>query len=249
MAADRDSALLASYISKILGGVALGSGSPNGAALRSMVSRGYMNGSNFGPARQGGRDFVFEQNYNETREPNLPSVSNIDTAIKAAQALAKDEVSDPLDFDAGVVYIPGAAQNNAGLDRSPSNLLSFIRQTPEEHKQALEQYLNKDNIPPEKAVQLGKKAEEALDKWWNDKEPRRPVTPTSSAVKKVRLGPNGDIYVTFASGNKEYQYEGSPDPVKASEILQELVTSPSIGKYVNSWSGPWGQAHTYLPKG
>jgi hypothetical protein len=170
------------------------------------------------------------------------------SSIDIARALADDQLQ-PMDFDAGVVFVPNNPQNNAGFIDTPENRNAFIHQTPEEHEQALRSFLDKKNIPPEKAVQLGIKAEEALDKWWNDKEPRRPVTPTSSAVKSARIGPNGDIYIKFASGNKEYQYRGNPDPVKASEALAELVARPaSIGKRINSWSGDWGKAHTYLPK-
>lgn len=180
----------------------------------------------------------------EKREPRLADVSSLKAALAAAEA-----VSQPLDFDAGVVFIPGSAQNNAGLVRTPENLEAFIRQTPDEHKEALMQFVGKPNIPEDKAIQLGIKAEEGLAKWWNDREPRKPVTPTSSAVKKARIGSNGDIYVTFGSSPKEYQYRGSPDPVKASEILRDLVASGSIGRSVNSWSGDWGKAHTYLPKG
>lgn len=198
------------------------------------------------PRAARGADFfkTATANTNPQRNPQLADVSTLNAALNASEA-----VSQPLDFDANVVYIPGPDQNNAGLVRTPENLESFIRQTPTEHKDALMKFKDKDNIPPERALQLGIKAEEGLAKWWNDKEPRRPVTPTSSCVKKARIGPNGDIYVTFGSSNKEYQYEGSSDPVKASEILQDLVAAESIGRAVNSWTGDWGTRHTYLPKG
>lgn len=198
------------------------------------------------PRAARGPDFfrTSTENKNPQREPQLADVSTLQAALNASEA-----VSQPLDFDAGVVYIPGPAQENAGLVRSPENIDSFIRQTPQEHEEALMKFRNDSRIPPERALQLGIKNEEGLAKWWNDKEPRRPVTPTSSCVKKVRLGPNGDIYVTFGSSNKEYQYEGSSDPVKASEILKDLVAAKSIGRAVNSWTGDWGRAHTYLPKG
>lgn len=227
MAIEKESLqFLSPIISSLLAG---GARNPMGVGLA---------GANFGAARKGGRDFVVT--------PNTAPMRNMN--IDAAVDLAREMVADPVDFDAGIVYISGPAQNNAGLVRTPENLESFIRQTPQEHEDALKQFMNNPNIPPAKAAQLGKKAEEGLAKWWNDHDPRRPVTPTSSAVKKARIGANGDIYITFGSGNKEYQYEGSSDPVEASRILQQLVTSPSIGRSVNSWSGDWGKAHTYLPK-
>lgn len=222
-----DGAKLASYISTILG---MGLARP---------------GANFGPARPGGREFVLTPNNATKRGDRLENVS---TALNLAERM----ISEPIDFDAGIVYIPGARQDNAGLVRTPENLESFIRQTEQEHKDALTQFTNnpkfKDN--PEKAAQLGIRAEEGLPKWWNDKDPRRPVTPTSSCVSKARIGANGDIYVTFGSNpSKEYQYQGSPDPVEASKILRDLVTAGSIGHAVNSWTGEWGKDHTYLPKG
>lgn len=232
MAGVNEGAKLASYISMILGGSVSSLGPIATAGVAPRAARG--------PA-------FFDTatpNSNPQRNPELADVSSIKAALASAEA-----VSQPLDFDAGVVFIPGADQNNAGLVRTPENLEAFIRQTPAEHEEALMKFQDKDNIPEDKKIQLGIKNEEGLAKWWNDKEPRRPVTPTSSAVKKVRLGPNGDIYVTFGSSPKEYQYEGSSDPVRASEILRDLVAAESIGRAVNSWTGDWGKAHTYLPKG
>lgn len=198
------------------------------------------------PRAARGPDFFRTSTPNNSpqRERELPNVSTLSAALSAAEA-----VSQPLDFDANIVYIPGPAQNNAGFVNTPENKESFLRQTPEQHQEALMKFVDKGNIPEDKAIQLGIKNEEGLTRWWNDKEPRRPVTPTSSCVKKARIGANGDIYITFGSSDKEYQYEGSSDPVKASEILQQLVASDSIGRNVNSWSGSWGKAHTYLPKG
>lgn len=169
--------------------------------------------------------------------------------IGAANRLADEMVSEPLNFDAGVVYIPGEPQHNAMYVDTPENHEAFVRQSDEEHRHALQKYLNDPNIPPDRAVRLGMREEQKLPKWWNDHDPRLPVTPSSSCVSSVRLGPNGDIYIKFDPEGIEYQYEGSPDPVEASRILAQLVTSDSIGKAVNSWSGFWGKAHTYLPKG
>lgn len=218
-----------------------------GGSVMGAAGRGGYDGKTFGPgfaARPGGRVWNVEANPNAMRGD---AISDLEAAVDLAQKME----NKPLDFDAGVVYFPGDPQNNAGLVRTPENLESFIRQSEQEHADALKQFMDKKEFAdnPEAAAKLGVRAEEGLPKWWNDKSPRRPVTPTSSCVKKVRLGPNGDIYVTFGSSEKEYQYEGSSDPVEASKVLQALVTAPSIGKAVNSWTGEWGTAHTYLPKG
>ena len=172
--------------------------------------------------------------------------------VRAAQMLAEAAQSEPIEFDAGIVYIPGPAQENRMLmGTAPSDLEAFIRQSEQEHAEALNKYMDNPDIPKDRAAKLGIRNEESLAKWWNDNEPRRPLTPSSSCVSSARIGPNGDIYIRFQEGGKEYQYEGSPDPVQASKILKELVGVPgeSIGRKVNSWTGSWGKAHTYLPKG
>ncbi|MBQ2395542.1 MAG: hypothetical protein II304_00690 [Bacteroidales bacterium] len=224
---------------KSLGMILLG-----GTASAIMQGGGYT-GRDFGvgfAARPNGRIWVKEGARNDGGMDG--------TSIGAMQQLAKEKVSEPLDFNAGVVYVPGAAQNNRMLQRTPENLASFIRQSKQEHNQALEQFFDNPDIPKDRAARLGMKQEKLLPKWWNDKDPRRPVTPSSSCVKRARIGANGDIYVVFGSNpNKEYQYEGNADPVKASKALYDLVTAPSIGRAVNSWKGDWGKRHTYLPKG
>ena len=212
--------------SMILGGAvnSLGPSAVVGAAPR--AARGTL--ADFLPTRT--------ENTNPMRQVQLENPENIQAAMDAAAV-----VSEPLDFDAGVVYIPGNPQNNAGLVKTPENLEAFLRQTPEEHREALMQFFDKPEFSdkPEMAARLGIKAE---------KDPRRPVTPTSSAVSSARIGSNGDIYIKFNPNGKEYQYEGSPDPVEASRVLQQLVTADSIGRAVNSWTGEWGKVHTYLPK-
>lgn len=169
------------------------------------------------------------------------------STVNAAVQMAEAQKSGPIDFDAGIVYIAGPAQNNAGLVRTPENLEAFLRQTPLEHEQALRKFMNNPAIPPDRAARLGIREEERLPKWWNDHDPRLPVTPTSSCVKRARIGSNGDIYIVFGSNpNKEYQYAGSDDPVEASRILQELVTAPSIGRDMNPHrEDSWGYRRSY----
>lgn len=214
----------------------------NLSLLRLLVASA-LTGGPYGPgnaARVGGR--VWDMAANE----------NPDVNVGAALELANRMQSEPIDFDAGIVYVPDEMQNNRGLDgTAPSDLEAFIRQSEDEHAEALNAYMDKPNIPKDRAARLGIRKEEGLAKWWNDHDPRRPLTPSSSCISRARIGSNGDIYITFGSNpGKEYQYEGSPDPVEASKILADLVGRPgeSIGQRVNSWTGDWGKAHTYLPK-
>lgn len=199
-------------------------------------------------ARPGGR--VWNTITRENSEGFIPEDDSTRN-LRAAQMLAERMRSEPIDFDAGIVYVPGPSQNNQMLVATPDELQAFIRQSDDEHRQALEKFMNDPQIPKDRAARLGIRHEENLKKWWNDHDPRVPLTPSSSCVSSARIGANGDIYIRFAEGGKEYQYEGSPDPVEASHILAELVGVPgdSIGRKVNSWTGSWGKRHTYLPKG
>lgn len=228
--------------------------SPKGEAAKTLAAilMGSVTGGPYGvgrAARAGGR--VWNTITRENPEGFIPEDENTRN-IRAAQKLADAQVSEPIDFDAGIIYRPGPPQNNQMLTgASPADLEAFIRQSEREHAEALESYMNDPNIPADQAAKLGIRKEQGLAKWWNDHDPRRPLTPSSSCVSSARIGPNGDIYIRFQEGGKEYQYEGSPDPVEASKILKELVGVPgeSIGRKVNSWTGSWGKAHTYLPKG
>ena len=232
------------FLARVLGNMLLGgaaNAAPVGRVIAPLNARAQDRVGK--AAREGGR------NWNTmTREPTGESdMRNLN--LQAAQKLADKMRSDPIDFDAGIIYVPGHAQENSMLVRTPDNLKAFLRQSEEQHAEALNRYMNDERIPKDRAAQLGIKAEEQLPEWWNDHDPRLPVTPSSSCVKRARIGADGDIYVVFGSNpNTEYQYEGSSDPVEASRILQELVTAPSIGRAINSWTGTWGKSHTYLPK-
>lgn len=205
-----------------------------GPALPGAVGRRFEDAGGLA-ARVGGRTFEPQQ-----LEANPSTVG-------VAMQLADAQKADPIDF---IVEL-GDALHNVGFD-TPENTAYLIRQTPTEHEEALNRFMNDPRYKgnPDRAMRLGIRAEGQLPHWWNDHDPRGPINPTSSAVSSVRQGPNGDIYVTFRSNpNREYQYEGSADPVEASRILAQLVSSESIGRAVNSWTGSWGKNHTYLPKG
>ena len=217
-------------LAKQIGGLLFGGALHRGLAFEEGIGR---------RAREGGRTFDWREN------------ENPDANIGAAVELAERMKSKPLNFQVSI----DNALHNYGFD-TPENHEALIRQSEEEHAQALKKYLDmKDEngnprYPEDRAAKLGIKNEERLIKWWNDDVPRIPLTPTSSCVSRARIGPNGDIYVTFRSNPaKEYQYEGSADPVEASRVLAQLITSDSIGRDINSWTGHWGKNHTYLPKG
>lgn len=76
--------------------------------------------------------------------------------------------------------------------------------------------------------------ERNLEQWWpgEDRKPRKEIHPSSSAVKGIQIGKDGDIQVQFINGkgNKWYSYRGGRDIRESSRIAQELLSSPSIGR-------------------
>lgn len=196
-------------------------------------------------ARNGGR--AFEPSPMPESPVGAIDAANESARLRAQAMIDAEREAEPVDF---LVEL-GEALHNYGFD-TPDNTAALVRQTPEEHEAALMAFMGDPRYAndPVRAARLGIRKEQDLPHWWNDRDPRKPITPTSSCVKSVRQGPNGDIYVRFRSNpGKEYQYEGSADPVEASRILAQLVSSDSIGRDVNSWTGHWGKNHTYLPKG
>jgi hypothetical protein len=84
--------------------------------------------------------------------------------------------------------------------------------------------------------------EPLLEAWWpgEDDEPRKPLTPSSTAVKNIRIGTDNKIYVTFANGKKEYSYVGGDNPLEAASAAAELIRSQSIGRSLLPARGFWG---------
>lgn len=103
---------------------------------------------------------------------------------------------------------------NSELDRN--NTDAGLAQTLQEHNQA---------------VKGG--YESTLDEWWPDKDikPRKDFHPSSSAVKGVRIGTDGNIYIQWHGKNsKWYRYRGGKDLRDTSRIAMDLLSSPSIGR-------------------
>lgn len=89
--------------------------------------------------------------------------------------------------------------------------------------------------------------EPLLEAWWpeDDDEPRKPLTPSSTAVKNIRIGPDNKIYVTFANGDprKEYSYVAGDNPLEAAAAVTELIRSKSIGRSLLPGRGFWGMKY------
>lgn len=136
-------------------------------------------------------------------------------------------------FDYGVVF----DARNASIGQPSENRLlkrSFTDVYP------LAQTLDEHNA----AVARGDEPD--LEAWWpgEDTEPREPLTPSSTAVKSIRIADDNTIRVKFANGkDTEYTYLGGDNPLEASEAAKELITASSIGRALLPGKGWWGIRH------
>lgn len=107
--------------------------------------------------------------------------------------------------------------NNNGVQRGVAEKAAKA-QSLEEHNRAL--------------MDGGPAAERMLQSWWpgEDVQPREDFTPSSSAVRGVRILPNNKIQIQFRDGGKWYTYRGGSNPREASEAAHALLTAPSIGR-------------------
>lgn len=132
-----------------------------------------------------------------------------------------------------VNYQPGPARYNQGIKRGIAEKAARM-QTLEEHNEALTKYLRA--LPPnasarEKhlAIVKGAEEEEKLLSYWDDKKPRRNFSPSSSAVKAVRITPDHRIQVQWGTSPKWYTYKQHANAYEASLAAQRLLTAGSIG--------------------
>lgn len=133
-------------------------------------------------------------------------------------------------FDYGVVF--DEANARAGVP-SLNRMLAPIALTGA--------YPNAQTLDEHNAA-IARGDEPELEAWWpqEDDKPRKPLTPSSTAIRSLRIGPDNKIYVKFANGKKEYSYVGGDNPLEAASAAAELIRSQSIGRSLLPGRGFWG---------
>ena len=154
----------------------------------------------------------------------------------AGRAAASDsEYPSPM-HTVKVNWQPGPARYNQGVKRHIAEKAARM-QTIEEHEAALNGPLiellrrKPDATDREKHLAIVKGAEDEakLMSYWDDTKPRRNYSPSSSAVKAVRITPDHRIQVMWGNTPKWYTYKAHPNAYEASLVAQRLLTSGSIG--------------------
>lgn len=147
----------------------------------------------------------------------------------------------PNGFLYDVIYIPGAAQGNALRNRAENE--AALAQTQLEHNELLNKYINMLQYPPEVRRMMGQQMERNSPKWNpnSDRNPRRPLTPSSSVISEIRITPENNIEVKFGN-SKPYTYRGGNTVAEASKEVLKLINSSSLGKELSK-NGSWARTH------
>lgn len=148
----------------------------------------------------------------------------------------------PNGFLYDVIYVPGAAQGNALRNRAEND--AALAQTQQEHNDALNAYLAAMNYPPAVREMMGKQMEKNLAKWnpKEDTKPRRPLTPSSSAISEIKINPDNTIGIKYGPNSKSYTFRGGNTVQEAAREVLKLINSGSIGKELSK-NGGWMRAH------
>lgn len=141
-----------------------------------------------------------------------------------------------------VVYIPGAAQGNALRNRAENE--AALAQTQIEHNELLNKYINMLQYPPAVRQMMGQQMEKNSPKWNpnTDKNPRRPLTPSSSVISEIRINPDNTIGIKYGPNSKSYTFKGGATVQDAAKEVLKLINSSSLGKELSK-NGSWMRTH------
>ena len=145
-----------------------------------------------------------------------------------------------------VVYAPrpdgvvGPYQNMNYMGKANAATIAEAaeQQSLKEHNEALTQFVKTlpNNATPKQvrnAIQMGRDSEKQLPKWWNESNNRREFSVSSSAVKGIRITPEGNVEVQWGGKNPTwYTFRKYGNTHEASKAALELLQSDSIGRAV-----------------
>lgn len=178
----------------------------------------------------------------------LSGGQSVQGASVGADGQPADKYPNPL-HTVSVNWIQGAPQLNAMLNRPLADKAAKM-QTLQQHNDTILKYIRAlpANASPKAkhlALMKGIADEEALDEYWDDKKPRKNYTPSSSAVKAIRITPDNRVEVMWGSTPRWYTYKRHANPYEASLAAQKLITAGSIGRALVRKSkkyGDWGRS-------
>lgn len=147
-------------------------------------------------------------------------------------------------FDYPVIFVPGPPNFNALRNRSVND--AALPFTPEEYKKIRENIENRKDLNPYVKQEMIKEVIKTNPKWVPNvnTEPKEKLSPSSSAIRSLRITPDNKIKIQFANGSKEYTYTGGNTVREAAQSVLDLINSKSIGQSLNRKTpGSWAQRH------
>lgn len=149
-----------------------------------------------------------------------------------------------IDFDYPIIYAPPSPNMNRSRNWEIND--AALPFTPEEYKKIHNDIYSRTDINMHMKDEMMKEALKSNPKWvpgLNDK-PKEKLSPSSSAIRSLRITPDNKIKIQFANGSKEYTYTGGSTVRDAAKEVLKLINSPSIGRALNSHvNGSWGKNH------
>ena len=150
-----------------------------------------------------------------------------------------------VNFDYQIINIPGPPNENS--ERNWNENDAALPFTPEEYKKLRQKYDSMTDLKPAMRERMFQEVLKEKPKWVPgvNEIPKEKLSPSSSAVRRLRILPDNKIGVTFTNGTKEYTYVGNGTTVNdAAKAVLELINSRSIGRAVNTKiKGSWGAVH------
>lgn len=145
-----------------------------------------------------------------------------------------------------VIYAPrpdgveGPYQNMNYMGKADAGIIDEAaeQQSLKEHQELLTKYvrmLPKDATPRQvrDALERGRQEEKQNPRWWNESNDRRSFAVSSSAVKGIRITPEGNVEVQWGSKpDKWYTFKKYGNTHLASKAAKELLKADSIGRAV-----------------
>lgn len=139
-----------------------------------------------------------------------------------------------------IQFVAGDSLHNPAY-RAARKTRAARRQTEEQRERIFAKYqalvgtLYKNSLAARRAA--NKELKEIPEYWDEDLTPRRELNTTSSCI--ARVVPNaGGVFLYFRSNpSKGYFYPAAGTTAATAKRVEELVTSPSLGRAVN---GDWG---------
>lgn len=149
-----------------------------------------------------------------------------------------------VDFNYPVIFVPGPPNMNASRNREVND--AALPFTPEEYKKIITEIDARKDLNPYVKEEMKKEVINRNPKWVPgvDTQPKEKLSPSSSAIRSLRITPDNKIMIRYAGSDKEYSYEGGSTIREAAKSVLDLINSPSIGRALNRKAGgSWGNTH------